>query len=219
MRLAVLSDIHGNLAALEAVLADAARRGIDGTVHLGDLVGWGPEPGAVVDRVQTLGLTGVAGNWDLAAAHPDPDGGWQRYLAPVAPAAAREALDRTRAELTPGQVEFLRGLPAQLRIEEGDQTLVLAHASPENPCEALGSHTPEERLRALFEGTGAEVLVVGHTHLPLARELAPWLLLNPGSVGRPDPADPRASYLVLDTEHGFTAQHVRVEFPVETKAG
>jgi predicted phosphodiesterase len=97
------------------------------------------------------------------------------------------------------------------------QTLFLfTHGSPEEPSESLSPHTPEQRLGQIFEATGAHVMIVGHTHLPGAREIGGRLLLNPGSVGMPSHGDGRASYLVLDTENGLAAEHIRVEFDVET---
>ncbi len=217
MRLAVLSDVHGNLAALEAVLRDMAARGVDGAVHLGDLVGWGADARAVVERVHAEGVPGVAGNWDLAVLCPDPDEAWTRFLAGVAPEAARPVLGRTREELGESHRECLRGFPAQMRIQEGALSLLLAHGSPDSPTEGLSEQTPEARLRELLDRTGVDILLVGHTHRPLARKVGGGLLLNPGSVGRPADGDPRASYLVLDTEGELTIQAVRVEFGVETR--
>lgn len=220
MRIAVLSDIHANLAAFEAVLRDLAQRNVEGTLHLGDLVGYGPQPDEVVERVRSEAISGVVGNYDLAVCHPDPEEGQARYLKPALSEVGRQTYLWTRKRVTEETRTFLEGLPAQIRVEDGDAVFLFTHASPEQPNEYLLPETPEERLRELFEGTGARVLVVGHTHLPQAREVptasGAGLLLNPGSVGKPKDADPRASYLILDTEHGLTAEHVRVEFDVES---
>jgi putative phosphoesterase len=218
VRLAILSDIHGNLPALEAVLHDLAGRGVEGALHLGDLVGYGPHPGAVVARVREQQIGGVAGNYDLAVCHPDAAEGAARYLRPDLSEVGWESYRWTRERIDAETQEVLAGLPAQLRVEEGERCFVFTHGSPERPDEYLLPDTPEARLRSLFEGCGAQVLVVGHTHLPQARELGDRLLLNPGSVGNPKDGDPRASYLILDTERGLTAEHVRVEFDVETVA-
>ena len=218
MRLAILADIHGNLPALEAVLADIARREVEGMLHLGDLVGYGPHPEEVVARVREQDIGGVVGNYDLAVCHPDPDEGAARYLRPDLSGVGRETYLWTRERIGSGTREVLAALPAQLRIEEGQRSFLFTHGSPERPNEYLLADTPEDRLRELFAGSGADVMVVGHTHCPQAREVGEWLLLNPGSVGKPKDGDPRASYLILDTERGLTAEHVRVEFDVETVA-
>ena len=218
MRLAILADIHANLPALEAVLRDVAGRGVEGLLHLGDLVGYGPHPEAVVARVREQEIAGVVGNYDLAVCHPDAEEGAARYLRPDLSGVGWQTYRWTRARVGAATREVLSSLPAQLHIEEGARSFLLTHGSPERPDEYLLPDTPEARLRELFEGSGADVLVVGHTHLPQAREVGNRLLLNPGSVGNPKDGDPRASYLILDTERGLTAEHVRVEFDVETVA-
>ncbi|MBI5018066.1 MAG: metallophosphoesterase family protein [Deltaproteobacteria bacterium] len=218
MRVAVLSDIHGNLAALEAVLRDAARRNVEDVLHLGDLVGYGPRPEEVVARVQTEGIPGVVGNYDLAVCHPDAEEGRARYLKASISDAGRRTYLWTREHVGAEARSFLHGLPAQLRVQEGDRVFLFTHGSPERPNEYLLPETPEERLEELFAGTGADVLVVGHTHRPHVREVGTQLLLNPGSVGRPKDGDIRASYLVLDTDAGLRVEQVRVEFDVESVA-
>jgi len=218
VRIAVLSDIHGNLSALEAVLRDAADRGVDGFLHLGDLVGYGPRPLECVERVRAVGFAGVVGNYDLAVCHEDAEAGLTSYLKPSISDVGRLTYLWTREHVDAGSREFLSGLPAQIRVEEGERVFLFTHGSPERPNEYLLPDTPEERLTRLFAGTGAHVLVVGHTHLPQVREVGGHLLLNPGSVGRPKDGDLRASYLVLDTESGLRVEHVRVEFDVESVA-
>lgn len=216
MRIAVLSDIHGNLVALEAVLRDVAGRSVEDLLHLGDLVGYGPRPDEVVDRVRREGITGVVGNYDLAVCHPDVEEGRARFLKPSLSEVGRRTYLWTRERVRDETRAFLKALPAQLRVQEGEVDYLFTHASPERPNEYLLPETPAERLRELFDASGADVLVSGHTHLAGAREVDGRLLLNPGSVGKPKDGDPRASYLVLDTENGLQAEHVRVEFDVET---
>lgn len=218
MRIAVLSDIHGNLQALEAVLRDAQQRGVEGMVHLGDLVGYGPKSEEVVQRVRAEDLAGVVGNYDLAVCHLDADLGQALYLKPSLSAVGRATYLWTRDHVGEETRTFLRSLPAQLRVEEGDLACLFTHGSPERPNEYLLPDTPDARLQELFEGTGAQVLVVGHTHVAQVRRVGESVLLNPGSVGRPKDGDPRASYLILDTTSGLRAEQIRVEFDVESVA-
>lgn len=215
MRLAILSDIHGNLEALDAVLLDAARRNVEGVVHLGDLVGYGPRPEEVVGRVRDEGIPGVVGNYDLAVCAEDAARGQVDYLKPSISPVGLATYLWTRERMGEETRSFLSSLPAQIRMEEGSRSFLLAHGSPERANEYLLPETPETRLQDLFQASGAEVLVVGHTHLPQVREVGSWVLLNPGSVGKPKDGDPRAAYLLVDTEAGFRAEVVRVEFDVE----
>ncbi len=191
MRLAVFADVHGNLEALEAVLRDAAARGVDGAVHLGDLVGPANSAAGVLRRVRSESIPGVAGEGDLDA--------------------LREG---EAAGLVEEDLDLLQSLPAQFAVREGAVSFLFAHASPRGPEDAALAELPEDELGRLLEGCGADVLLIGHTHRPLVRQVGERLLLNPGSVGRPGD-DPRPSYLVLDTGAGLEVAHVRVELAIE----
>ncbi len=203
VRIAVLSDIHANLVALDAVLG--AIDAVDGVWHLGDVVGYGPEPDAVVARLRELGAIGVRGNHDAAAV-----GGSEIDFFN---ADARSAMEWTRRTIDVDTRAWLAGLPE--RRTEGDFALV--HGSPRDPTWEYITTAPVARLNL-------EILEVpyglhGHTHLPsvfrdedgFVELLSPSggstvaldgrrLLANPGSVGQPRDGDPRASALVLDTE-------------------
>jgi putative phosphoesterase len=196
VRLAVFGDLHGNLAALGAVLQDAQRRGADGVVHLGDLLGEGPSAreAAVVRVLTQHGIPGVAGDVELD---------WlERHGSEPTPAG--DASDEAQVE------GFVRGLPAQLAVEEAGVRFLFAHASPLGPRDAgLGELADDELLRFL-EGCGADVLTVGHTHRPLVRRAGSRLLLNPGSAGGME----TISYLLLDTSEGLQVGHVRLQAPV-----
>lgn len=220
MRIAVLSDIHSNLVALEAVLAHLGT--IDGIWHLGDVVGYGPEPDAVVERLTSLGAVGVRGNHDAAAA-----GGREiEYFNPE----ARAAMEWTRARITDATRDWLAALPER-RIA-GDVTLV--HGSPRDPIwEYVTSLSVARASIAVMTTT---LGLHGHTHVPVAFAttdgrldvIAPSdgstfeledrvALINPGSVGQPRDGDPRASYLVLDPDAGSVAWH-RVEYDIAAVA-
>jgi predicted phosphodiesterase len=201
MRIAVISDVHSNLHALDAVLADAGS--VDAIWHLGDIVGYGPDPDAVVDRLTTRGVVGVRGNHDAAACGGD-EIDWFN-------ADARAAMEWTRRVISATTLAWLRALPQ--RREAEDFTLV--HGSPLDPTWEYVTTTGAAREN-LAEVTTTHGLN-GHTHVPIAFSLAGGrmgaeapraapgieldgrrLLLNPGSVGQPRDGDPRASYLVLD---------------------
>ena len=218
MRIAVLSDIHSNLVALDAVLAAAGT--VDAVWHLGDVVGYGPEPDAVVARLTEIGAIGVRGNHDAAAA----GGSEIDWFNPD----AKAAMEWTREAISAPTRDWLAALP--LRRMESSFTLV--HGSPRDP---IWEYVISAALaRAGLSAISTEHGLHGHTHVPIAftmvdgrmRTLAPRAgntvalgegrtLLNPGSVGQPRDHDPRASYLVLDTIAG-TATWGRVAYDFES---
>ncbi len=217
MRIAILSDIHSNIVALNAVAADMSIRSLEGAIHLGDLVGHGPRPNEAVERIIELGIHGVVGNYDMGVLDPDAENG-RALLKPGHSQALKDVFYWTRDKLGDKARKHLSELPAQIRLEEGDRTILLTHGSPERPTEYLYQDTPRARLDELFKGSGADILIVGHTHIPHITELGDNLFINPGSVGRPTDGDPRASYLIVDTESGFRAENIRVTFDVESVA-
>jgi predicted phosphodiesterase len=205
MVILVISDIHANLSALEAVLHDAPS--FDAVWCLGDLVGYGPDPNECVARVQTLpNLTCLIGNHDQAALRLIPLSRFNRDARDVA-AWSGEVLSEENAA-------FLRSLPTTAIIEE----FTLAHGSPSKPVWEYILHPLT--AEANFEILETDYCLVGHTHLPLIFHkpspqdvayplavppnmplaLSPRLILNPGSVGQPRDMDPRAAYATLDPE-------------------
>ena len=216
MRLAVISDIHANIVALEAVLKECGARGVEGILSLGDLVGHGPRPNEVVARVKAHGISGIAGNYDLAVCHVDAARGAAEYLKSPISEAAMQTYLWTREKTSLESLEYLAGLPASLCIDEGEISFQFVHGSPAAPNEYLYPQGGEERLEKLLSDANVDVLVAGHTHLPMARRVGERLVLNPGSVGRPKDGDPRASFIVLDTENGLRVEHIRVIFDVES---
>jgi predicted phosphodiesterase len=218
MRVAVLSDIHSNLTALDAVLAAAGP--VDAIWHLGDVVGYGPDPDGVVRRLIEVGAVGVRGNHDAAAA-----GGseieWFN-------ADARLAMEWTRTVISEPTIAWLRELPERLTVEGCE----LVHGSPREPIWEYVTSVPVARanLAVLGSPTGLN----GHTHIPIAfveddgridvvgpghgSELelrGRRALLNPGSVGQPRDGDPEASYSIFDPGEGRISWH-RVAYDIST---
>jgi predicted phosphodiesterase len=185
--LAIVSDLHGNLPALEAVLAHLGTA--DGLVCCGDLVGYYPDAPAVVERIRRLAAVVVRGNHELmvTGAREVPPARASYY----ATAAARRALSAD-------QLAWLAGLPASVRLERDGLAVEVRHASPWDEETYL---YPDSDLAgvALAEGSW---LLLGHTHYPMLRRAGGGFLANPGSVGQPRDRDPRAAYAVLDTASG-----------------
>ena len=218
MRIAVLSDIHANLPALDAVLADAGS--VDGIWHLGDVVGYGPDPDGVIARLREVGAVGVRGNHDAAAA----GGSEIDWFNPE----ARRAMEWTRTAISPASIEWLRALPERRSLERSE----LVHGSFREPLwEYVTSPSiARDNLGLLHEPIGLH----GHTHMPVAfveqggrveRFAATGVaslelgdrraLVNPGSVGQPRDGDPTASYLVLDPATVAITWH-RVAYDIES---
>ena len=184
---AALYDIHGNLAALEAVLAEVPD---DATILVGgDVVAGDPAPSETLERLRALGdrVLWLRGNAD-------------RELTPGEPGLAPPgALDATRAALTEEQIAFLHGLSQTQRI--GD--VLYCHASPRNDVDIFTERTPEERIAFLFEGVDVPTVVCGHTHTQYERTVAGVRVVNAGSVGMPYEEEPGA-YWLLDLAHRRT---------------
>jgi putative phosphoesterase len=184
---ATLYDVHGNLRALEAVLAEVPE---DATIVVGgDICAGGAQPGETLERLRALGdrVVWIRGNGDREL-YPGEEG-----LAPPG------GLDETRAALTDEQIAFLYALPPTAQLGR----VLYVHASPRNDLDIFTEDTPEERIAFLFEGVDADVVVCGHTHIQFDRTIAGKRVVNSGSVGMPYEEKPGA-YWTLDLEHRRT---------------
>ena len=228
MRYALISDIHANLPALEAVIADVRRRNdIDGVFHLGDLVGYGPWPNEVVQRIGDEGIAGVAGNYDSTVA--------TRYLhcGCKYEDARQEELSHVSyawtLEHTSGETKtFLGALPFRIDLRPhgghvSGPTITLLHGNQVLNTVYVYQERPDEFLAKMAVGVGAragDVICFGHTHKPWHREIGGVHCVNTGSVGRPKDGDPRAGYVLLDvpSREPVNVQFVRVEYDIERTA-
>ncbi|MDP9375410.1 MAG: metallophosphatase family protein, partial [Chloroflexota bacterium] len=217
MRLAILSDIHGNLLALEATLADLeARGGADAMVIAGDLCLAGPQPVEALERVRALDCPVIQGNTDRdLAARPET----------TADSDDAALLDWTRERLGEDALAYLRALPFAHRVEapdgEAPATVLIVHANPVNLDDPLRPLAPDEEIAPLLEEVAPDVAVVafGHLHIPYTRRVGGLLLADIASVGLPKDGDPRASYGVLTwSGGGWTVEQRRVAYPVDEAA-
>jgi len=198
MRIAALYDIHGNLPALDAVLAEVAREEVDRIVVGGDVLP-GPMPAAALTRLAGLDVpvAFIHGNGE-ADALAELDGRPSRV-----PEAFREAVRWSAAALTEEQVDFVRTWPLTLRMPVPGLGLVLfCHATPGSDTEIFTRVTPEEEVAPLLEGTEADLVVCGHTHMQFDRIVAGTRIVNAGSVGMPF-GEPGAYWLLLGGEVGL----------------
>lgn len=214
-RIAIFSDIHANLAALEAVLADMDARGLDKRYCLGDLVGYATFPNEVVGVIQALSIPCMMGNYDQGVGH-DSDNCGCAYKTPEAKALGNRSIAWTNAHTTPESKTFLRGLLPDFPLRLSDLRVVLVHGSPRKINEYLSEDRPEPGLERLLDLAGADVLVCGHTHIPYHKILASGRhVVNDGSVGKPKDGDPRACYAILEaTGHDLDVTFVRIAYDV-----
>ena len=205
MKLAFISDIHGNLPALEAVLKSIAVEGADRIICLGDLVGYGASPNECVDIIRERKIPCLLGNHDEAAVGR----GVINYFNPL----AREAIIWTMNRLTPQSRLFLESLP----FIAGEDGMRLVHSSPHEP-EAWHYLYTQSEARLAFRAFSEPVCFFGHTHFPVIfSDENERRLINVGSVGQPRDRDPRACWGLYRSEmRAF--QWVRVEYPIEQAA-
>lgn len=212
MRIALLSDVHANLPALEAVVADA--RGVYASTFIcaGDVVGYGPHPKGCVDMIRGLCQVTVSGNHDRAL-------GWGEdpKCAPALVGLAATAQAYARKCLFAQDMQWLAGLGHEAGLYLSGKELFIVHGAPWDPL--FGGIRPEEdveKLRKGFMSIDCDYAVLGHTHRPMVMTgvLERGTIINPGSVGMPLDGDPRASWTLLDLEKGKVEPR-RVSYDVE----
>ncbi len=217
MHIAIVSDIHGNLTAFEAVLSDLRQAAPDLVIHAGDLADGGSSPAEIVDRIRDLGWPGVLGNGDEMLSRPESleDFGRESSAPPALWDVVRQMAVATRAQLGAERLSWLGKLP--LVISQPAFTVV--HASPHTCWKAPPANASDAELEQVYGSLGQPIVVFGHTHLPAVRRMngTVQILINTGSVGLSYDGDPRASYVVLD---GTTPSIRRVAYDVgrEVKA-
>lgn len=190
MRIAIISDVHANLAALQAI-----QESYDFLLCLGDLVDYGPQPREAVHWVRERSLKVVRGNHDHALGY-DVD----CRCAPIMKEASVSTRRWHAYLLAQEETEYLRGLPITERVEMAGAVFHLAHASPSGDLYDyhMVPNAPDAVLAEAIEGIEADFILLGHTHLPLLRKIGAKTIVNPGSVGQPRHGDPRASYAIWE---------------------
>jgi predicted phosphodiesterase len=222
MKLGVLSDVHGNRTALEAVVADGATHGVDRWWALGDLVAIGPEPVATLELVCDLPhaeLTcGNTERYVLTEDRPPPhadDVLADPTLFPLFASVQRSFAWTRGAVASHGWLNPLAALPLEVRLELDDGTRLLGvHASPgRDDGDGISPHRPADELLAAFEGADADIVFAGHTHQPTDRRIGNMRAVNGGSVSNPITDDLRASYVIVHADrHGHHIEHRRVAY-------
>ena len=213
MRVAIVSDIHGNLRAFEAVLADLRQVAPDLVVHGGDLVYGGAHPAEIIDQIRSLSWPGVRGNTDEMLWAPESLAEFAATAPKLAPLLGilREIIPPTIASIGEERLRWLEGFP----LLYSQESFSLVHASPGDLWRAPMPDASDEELQSAYASLGARIVVYGHIHRPYVRRLAGMTVANTGSVSQSYDGDPRASYLVID---GESVTIRRVEYDVESEA-
>lgn len=213
MKVALIGDVHANLPALEAVLADIKKQRVDAIWNTGDFVGYGAFPDEVVKRLKAEKAVSIIGNYDRKVLQvKEKKEEWQKTKHPLKYLAFKWSYD----QLSKDSREYLRSLPEELKIEVEGRKVLLMHGSPESIKEHLTSDTPEKRLKELTGMTKADIIICGHSHRPFNREVEGVMFINPGSVGRSDDGDPRACYAVAQIKNRFLqVSHFRIDYDIQ----
>jgi putative phosphoesterase len=215
MRIAIFSDIHGNLPALEAVLGDIGRRRPDATYCLGDLVGYGPFPNEVIARIRSDETPTIMGNYDDGVGY-DRDECGCAYREPEEQRRGDQSLRWTKTHVTDENKAFLRELHAHIRMNIDGKRVLLVHGSPRKINEYLFEDRAITSFQRLAASSDADVVVFGHTHKPYTKLVDGVWFVNVGSVGKPKDGNWHACYAVLDVSAPEPAQFVRVPYDLET---
>jgi putative phosphoesterase len=213
-RLAVITDIHANLPALEAALAWIDSERIDRIYCGGDLVGYGPRPNEVCRLIAERGIPTIYGNYDWAIARDEEDCGCA-YRDAHERALGERSIAWTLANTDREAKGFMRGLPFDLRFELAGKRIRLVHGSPRKVNEYLFEDKPARTFERIAAGADCDVLVFGHTHQPWIHEYGDVLFVNCGSVGKPKDGNPRGAFAALD---GGGASIERVVYDADTVA-
>ena len=226
MKYALLSDIHANLPALEAVLRDADRQRVDAIYHLGDLTGYAPWPNEVVSLLRQRGIPGIAGNYDSTVATDYKHCGC-RADSPREEELSHVSYEWTRQRVTPATKSYLASLPFRIDIRPlgghvSGPSIVLVHGNQTLNTVYITEDRSDDFLAKMAGGIGAsggDMICFGHTHKPWQRTVGSVRFVNAGSVGRPKDADPRACYVIVSANGAeLSAEYMRVEYDTELVA-
>jgi putative phosphoesterase len=214
MLIAVFSDIHANIHALQAVWDDIEKQRPDEIYCLGDLVGYGAFPNEVVGFLRERNVATLMGNYDEGVGFDMNDCGCA-YKDPLQEALGQRSLLWTRERTTPENKAYLRSLPMHIRLDEHRPDLLLVHGSPRRINEYIYADRPRASFERLAKLAGTQVLLYGHTHLPYQKLINGTLFVNSGSVGKPKDGDPRAGYVLLRTGPKPRVEFHRIEYDLQ----
>lgn len=202
-RLAVFSDVHGNLHALRAVLDDIHRASVERIYCLGDVVGYGAFPNEVIEMLEQRKIPTVMGNYDDGTGF-DRDECGCAYRDSEHRRLGDLSFQWTKAHVKPENKNLLRKYVPEIRFSMGGLRVLMVHGSPRRINEYLFDDRPASTFQRIAESADADVIACGHTHKPYLKEVAGVTFINDGSAGYPKDGDPRACYALIEIAHGRT---------------
>ncbi|NGP88836.1 metallophosphoesterase family protein [Fodinibius halophilus] len=233
MKIALFSDVHANLPALEAVFSDIDGRKPDAIYCLGDLVGYAPWPNEVIEAIRARHIPTIAGNYDYGVGQNSNECGCA-YKTDEDKKRGERSIRFTNGIITDDNRSYLKSLPSHFRMEavsvKQKQSLLMVHGSPRKINEYLYEDRPDESFRRMMEAANTHLLAFGHTHKPFHKIIKDGQTyrhaINIGSVGKPKDGDPRACYAMLEWEGipdfskpgAIEVTFHRVEYEVEQAA-
>ncbi len=207
LKIALISDIHANLPALEAVLHDAELRGARLLLNAGDIIGYGPFPDEVITLLRSRHILSVIGNYDLSILS-------KKWKVKGGSSQKRLAMRWAYHNISKDNRSWLKNLPKSLHLPIRNLSLFITHGSPESLTEYLDDGTPDIRMKEIAQRYPVDILVSGHSHRPAARQINGVWFINAGSVGRSEDGDPRACYALLQLDP-YSLVHIRVPYEIE----
>ena len=204
MKIAVISDVHSNLEALEAALKEIDKMKIQNIFCAGDICGYGANPNECIEEIRRRNIQSVMGNHDYGIVNLNSS--WFNEQ-------AAKALWWTIENLEKNNLEFIKSLPEKIDVDIDGRKMLVVHGSPRNPIwEYI---YPTDANATFVKDVNQDIIVVGHSHIPFIKKISDKLVLNPGSVGQPRDSNPKASFAVIDIDR-FSAKNIRVNYDVET---
>ena len=213
LRIAVFSDIHANILALNRVLHEIEKESFDVVYCLGDLVGYGPRPNETIETMKNAGIQIVMGNYDDGVGYERGDCGCA-YVTEEEKLDGKRSIEWTTEQVTLQNKEYLRTLHEKIEFKANGYRILLVHGSPRRINEYLYEDRPVKSLQRMFESVDADIMICGHTHKPYHRIVNGTHIINDGSVGKPKDGDPRACYAAIELGNTISVEFRRVEYPI-----
>lgn len=213
-KVAIISDIHGNIEALNAVLKHIEEQSCSEILCCGDLVGYGPRPNEVIQVIQALNIPTIMGNYDEAVGFLLPACGCH-IDNKRAKALSNNSLRWSIAHTTEKNRAILRDLPEEIEVTVESKSIYMTHATKDSITEYV-YEGDDERLNEIAKSVDQDIYIYGHTHLPFIREINGKIIINAGSVGRPKDGDNRAAYVIITVEDlKISCSIQKVEYDIE----
>jgi putative phosphoesterase len=215
VKIGLISDIHGNYAALKTVIRELKAAGADAVLNAGDNVGYSSGHEECIKLLVDESVSGCMGNYDEAVAFDRPVCGCGESDDKALIKMRAASLKWARENASPEANKFLSLLPRKLELNPGNISILAVHGGLDVINDMIGEND-DAKMGEMASKTNADVIVMGHTHIPFSRKAGGKLFVNPGSVGRPVDGDPRASYAILTVSNGLNIELRRTVYDVES---